>query len=79
MGDVYHIQEARGFEEDGAIAKRLREHGIQTTYFKNGKAPPLAILVKGPTASDINGVNAKAYELSEQTPNPDLAVLAEII
>ena len=31
VGDVYHIQEAYGFEEDGAIAMRLREHGIQTT------------------------------------------------
>ena len=34
MGDLYNVQEAHGFEEDGAIAKRLGEHGIQTTYFK---------------------------------------------
>ena len=79
MGDVYHIQEAHGFEEGGAIAKRLREHGIQTTYFQKGKAPPLAILVKGLTAADINGVAPMAYEVSGQVLNPDLAVHVEII
>ena len=79
VGDVYHIQEAYGFKEDGAIATRLRRHGIQTTYFQKGKAPPLAILVKGPTAADINGVAPMAKEISGQILNPDLAVHVEII
>jgi len=79
MGDVYYVQEAHGFEEDGAIAIRLREHGIQTTYFQKGKVPPFAILVKGPTAADINGVIPEAREVSGQSPNPDLAVHVEII
>ena len=79
MGDVFFVQEAHGLEEDGAIAIRLREHGIQTTYFQKGKAPPLAVLVKGPTAADINGVIPQARQISGQTPNSDLEVHVAII
>ena len=50
MGDVFLIQEPTGFEEDGAIADRLHLHGFKVTYLRKGKAPPLAVLVKGPTA-----------------------------
>ena len=46
IGDIVMVQEAWGFEEDGAIADRLRLHGCKVTYFQKGRAPPLACLAR---------------------------------
>ena len=79
VGDVFLIQEAWCFEEDGAIADRLRLHGFKVTYFRKGKAPPLAVLVRGPTAEQIRECIPAAEELSGQRPKLELALSVEIV
>ena len=53
IGDIFLIQEAEGFEDDGPIAKRLASHSMKVAYFQKGSAPPLAVVAKGPFAEDI--------------------------
>ena len=79
MGDIFLIQEAWGFEEDGAFADRLRLHGFKVTYYRKGKAPPLACLVRGPTAEQIRESIPGAETLSGQTPKAELALSVEIV
>ena len=70
-GDIFIIQEAEGFEDDGPIAKRLAAHGMKTAYFQKGSAPPLAIVAKGPCAEDIRYYGDEAERLSGQRPRPE--------
>ena len=74
IGDISMVQEAWGFEEDGAIADRLRLHGFKVRCFQKGKAPPLACLVRGPKAEQIRENTAAAEQMSGQTPDPSLKV-----
>ena len=46
--DITCIQEAHGFEPGGTIANYLKECGFALAYHQEGKAPPLAVIVKGP-------------------------------
>ena len=71
LGDVFLIQEAEGFEDNGAIAKRLLSHSMKPAYFQKGKAPPLAVVAKGPLADDIRFYGDAAEELSGQRPAPE--------
>ena len=78
-GDIFLIQEAWSFEEDGAIADRLLLHGFKVTYYRKGKAPPLACLVRGPMAEQIKDTIPTAEALSGQAPQPELALSVEIV
>ena len=79
QGDIFLIQEAEGFEDGGAIAARLLSHSMKTAYFQKGKAPPLAVVAKGPLAEDIRYYGDAAEKLSGQRPSPENEISIKIL